>query len=207
VARVACQSCHIPAIARHTPTKVEWYWNEAGQDISPIPVDEFGKETYNKKKGRFVWDMNVRPELRWSDGQWKRVVLNVNDRYTELPAVLAEPTADINTAGAKLYPFKKMIGKQAADASNKTILVPHLFGMGPGPNPYWAKYDWDLALAEGAAYAGQKYSGSYQWIDTVMYLSVNHEVAPASQALSCNACHFGGIDFTELGYEGDPLDD
>ena len=207
VERIACQTCHIPAFSRQSPTKMEWYWDEAGQDVDPIPVDQYGKETYNKLKGRFVWGMNVRPELRWYDGQWKRVMINVNDQYTELPAVLAEPTADIDTPGAKLYPFKKMIGKQAADQNNQTLLVPHLFGMGPGPNPYWAVFDWDLALAEGAAYAGQTYTGDYEFIDTVMYLSVNHEVAPASQALSCNACHSGGIDFTALGYSGDPRDD
>jgi hypothetical protein len=98
-----------------------------------------------------------------------------------------------------------MIGRQAADAVNQTMLVPHLFGMGPGENPYWAKYDWDLALAEGAAYAGQDYSGEYEFVDTVMYLSINHEIAPKEEARGCGDCHFGGIDFTTLGYDGDPM--
>ena len=35
--RLACQVCHIPAIARHTPTKTEWYWETAG-DADRTPV-------------------------------------------------------------------------------------------------------------------------------------------------------------------------
>lgn len=31
--RLACQVCHIPAIAREVSTKVEWYGSDAGQDI------------------------------------------------------------------------------------------------------------------------------------------------------------------------------
>ena len=27
---VACQTCHIPAIAREEPTKVTWDWSQAG---------------------------------------------------------------------------------------------------------------------------------------------------------------------------------
>ena len=59
-----------------------------------------------------------------------------------------------------IYPFKKMIGNQPADAGvgNQTILVPHLFGTVGGPNPYWGKYDWNLALEDGAAVTGQTYT-------------------------------------------------
>ena len=59
--RLACQVCHIPAIARKISTKVEWYWSDAGQNISPIPIDpETGRPTYDKKKGTFVWANDVR---------------------------------------------------------------------------------------------------------------------------------------------------
>lgn len=201
---VSCEACHIPAFARTTPTKTEWYWDEAGQDIDPIPTDEYGKATYDKKKGRFVWGKNVRPELKWFNGKWKRMIIGENDQYTSTPVMLAEPVGDISDLSAKLYPFKKMIGKQPADANNQTMLVPHLFGMAGGENPYWAKYDWDLALAEGAAAAGQTYTGEYEFVDTVMYLRVSHEIAPKEQALDCEDCHAGGIDFQALGYEDDP---
>ena len=124
--------------------------------------------------------------------------------------VLGEPTADYTTAGAMIYPFKKMVGNQVADANNNTMLVPHLFGLKGGDNPYWGKYDWDLALRDGAAYTDQTYSGEFQFVDTVMYLTVNHEIAPKEEALGmdsdCLNCHFlEQIDWTELGWTDDPV--
>ncbi|MGI9341832.1 MAG: tetrathionate reductase family octaheme c-type cytochrome [Gammaproteobacteria bacterium] len=207
---LACQTCHIPAFAREQSTKVEWYWANAGQDMDPIPVDPAtGRPTYDKKKGTFVWANNVRPTLRYHDGKWNKMLINENDQYTTVPVVLGEPAADHTDPGAMIYPFKKMIGNQVADANNNTMLVPHLFGMKGGGNPYWAKYDWNLALQDGAARTGQTYSGDYEFVDTVMYLTVNHEVAPADQAYgvddNCSDCHFTGqIDWSELGWSGDP---
>ena len=206
-AKIACQTCHIPTFARVVSTKVEWYWEDAGKDIAPIPTDPVtGRPTYDKKKGTFVWANNVKPELMWSNGKWDRMFIGENDKYTSTPVVLAKPVGALDDGVSKIYPFKKMVGTQPADLHNKTMLVPHLFGGLGGPNPYWAKYDWHLALVDGAAYAGQTYTGEYEFVDTVMYLSVNHEIAPKAQALgnSCDDCHDGGIDFTKLGYPGDP---
>ncbi|RMF85533.1 MAG: tetrathionate reductase family octaheme c-type cytochrome [Planctomycetota bacterium] len=207
--RIACQTCHIPTFSRTQATKMEWYWDEAGEDRTDIP-EQFGKPTYDKKKGRFVWDMNVRPAYRWYNGKWTRKVVNVSDTYTEAgteddPVVLAAPTATADDPDAKLYPFKRFIGRQIADTTEKRMIVPHLFGMGPGPNPFWAKFDWGLAAEEGAAYAGQPFSGDWGFVNTVSYLSINHEVAPADQALSCEDCHGVASFWEEIGIE-DPLD-
>ena len=210
---LACQVCHIPTFARFTSTKVEWKWSDAGLDappegvVTPDPVT--GRDTWAKKKGSFVWANNVRPTLRYHDGTWNKTIINVNDQYTELPAVLGAPAADRDTQGAMIYPFKKMVGNQPADANNNTILVPHLFGMKGGPNPFWVSYDWNLALQDGASYAGQTYTGEFEFIDTIMYLAVNHEIAPKEQAYGmdgdCLDCHGGDqIDWTELGLDGDP---
>lgn len=214
--RVACETCHLPAFARALPTKVEWYWNEAGQNIDPIPTDEFGKATYDKMKGRFVWDMNVRPAYHWYDGNWERKVIGLNDTYTEAgtaadPVILAEPTANANTAGARVYPFKLMIGRQPADTVNKRIVTPHLFGKSDNlPHPYWVDYDWKLALIDGANYTGVPFD-SESWtvengfVNTAMYYRVAHEIPPASQALSCEACHGVAAFWQQLGIP-DPLE-
>ena len=214
---LACQVCHIPAIAREVATKVEWYWSEAGDpDRVPVVDPETNRADYNKMKGEFVWKKNVRPELRYFDGKWKKALIGVNDVFPAgESAVLAEPAADRNTPGAKIYPFKKMIGNQAvgydADANTWKFIVPHLFGAPGGPNAYWSKYDWDLALQDGALYTEQSYTpGSNVFAETEMLLSVNHEVAPKEQALGfeadCADCHGGGkIDWEALGCDGDPL--
>ena len=209
--RLACQVCHIPAIARKISTKTEWYWSDAGQDISPIPVDpETGRATYNKLKGSFVWENDVRPTLRYANGKWNRMVVGVSDKYDAEPISLADPVGGYEDPAAMIYPFKLMIGNQPVDPETKTVVVPHLFGTTGGPNPYWGKFDWNLAIIDGAVVTGQDYSGSYKFADTTMLLSVNHEIAPAENALgmgsNCGDCH--GTDFIDwdaLGWTKDPM--
>jgi octaheme c-type cytochrome (tetrathionate reductase family) len=210
---LACQVCHIPQIARKLPTKTEWYWATAGDLDAEIPTDPVTlKPLYDPMKGNFAWGLNVRPSLLYSDGKWEKALIGANDVFPgatpENPAVLAKPTADHTTPGAMIYPFKRMIGNQPADAANDKILSPHLFGLKGGPNPYWAKYDWNLALQDGAAYTNQPYSGDYYFIDTEMFLSVNHEVAPKEMAYGnnlCDDCHLEGqIDWSLLGYSANP---
>jgi hypothetical protein len=205
--RVACQTCHIPAFSRALPTVMEWYWKEAGQDVSPIPTDAYGKDTYDKKKGRFVWGKDVKPTYLWYNGKTRRYMLDSGDSTAQQPVTIAIPDGNIADASAKIYPYKRMIGNQPGDAVNKFLLVPHLFGAAAGPNAYWKAFNWSTALTEGAVAAGQNYSGSYEWVNTVMYLGVNHEVAPKEQALDCLDCHNSarrGFDFKALGYAGNP---
>jgi len=211
--RLACQTCHIPAFARNTSTKVEWYWEDAGQDIDPIPVDTTtnpNRPTYDKKKGTFVWANDVRPTLRWFNGKYTKALINSNDTFVSQPANLADPQGNRNDPNAMIYPFKEMIGNQPYDTDDNQILVPHLFGMGGGANPYWVAYDWNLALQDAAAITGQGYSGNFGFADTVMYLSVNHEIAPKEQAFgfggNCGDCHINGaIDWPALGWTDDPV--
>jgi hypothetical protein len=112
-----------------------------------------------------------------------------------------------------IYPFKKMVGKQPADRVENIVLVPHLFPGSDGPNAYWKNFEWGPALQDGANQTGQPYSGEFFFVETVNYLSVNHEVAPKEDAYGyggvegCTDCHTGGqVDFTLLGCTGDPLD-
>lgn len=200
---IACQTCHIPAFSRQQPTKIEWYWSTAG-DASRVPVnDEFGKPDYDKMKGNFVWGKNVEPELAWWNGSFTRMV--IGDVYASEPVDLGSPVGDIDDAQAKIYPFKRMVGDQPADTVRKVLAVPHLWGPSGGANPYWTKYDWALAISEGMAKAGLEYSGTFGFVDTFMYMAIDHEVAPKTQARGCMDCHGGAIDFTALGYDGDPM--
>jgi octaheme c-type cytochrome (tetrathionate reductase family) len=209
---LACQVCHIPAIARAISTKTEWYWSDAGQNVDPIPVDpESGRPTYDKKKGTFVWEYDVRPTLRYANGKWKRPVVGVNDKYTSTPIDLGSPVGDYTDPKAKIYPFKLMKGNQPVDPVTKTIMVPHLFGTVSGPNPYWGKFDWSLALEDGAVYTGQDFSGEHAFESTTMLLSVNHEIAPKEEALgmntNCGDCHSSDhIDWPALNWSADPMD-
>lgn len=210
--RLACQVCHIPAFARGAvSTKTEWYWADAGLPTNPNAEDQdaAGNPTWDRKKGSFVWGNNVRPTLRYFDGTWEKFLVGQNDVYTSVPAVLAEPVGDYTDPEAMIYPFKKMIGNQPADANNQTVLVPHLFGPAGDTDKFWGNWDWNNALQFAANVTGQPYTGDYEFVDTVMYLTVNHEIAPKEQAYgfnnACNDCHFSDqIDWTELGWTDDP---
>ena len=208
--RLACQVCHIPAIARAISTKTEWYWSDAGQDVDPIPIDPVsGRPTYDKMKGSFVWSYDVRPVLRYSNGKWNRKVVGANDKYDSVPIDLGSPVGDYDDPNAMIYPFKLMLGNQPVDPVTRTILVPHLFGTATGPSPYWGKYDWTGSLIDGAVYSGQEFSGTHVFEETRMLLSVNHEIAPAEDALGyygCIDCHGSRvIDWQVLGWSEDPM--
>jgi len=197
--KVACQTCHIPIYAKGLPTKIYWDWSQAGMD-KPVPKDQYGKETFNKKKGAFKWAKDIQPEYLWYNGTEKRYLLGdkVNkEGVTELNY----PLGNRDDANAKIYPFKVMRGKQIADAENNYLIVPHLWG------GFWKYFDWDRAAREGMQTVGLPYSGKYTFVETVMYWRVNHEVAGKDKALRCLDCHGenGRMDWKALGYEGSPV--
>jgi hypothetical protein len=232
--RLACQVCHIPTFSRKVATYVDWRWSQAGFTPptgstethpagcakTPTGVAADGvtqRTTYNKMKGCFTWATNVRPTLRYYDGKWNRMIAGFNDKWTTQPVDLGSPSASYKDVAAKIYPFKKMTGNQVADKGNKTMFVPHLFGTAAGPNAYWSKYDWVGSLTDAANYlpaynaGAQVFSGAYEFVETVMLLKVDHEVAPKEMAYGrnngCADCHFSGqIDWTALGWTKDPAD-
>jgi hypothetical protein len=189
----------------------EWYWSEAG-DLERVPVlHEDGRPDYDPKKGEFVWTSNVRPVLRYHNGKWNRVMIGVNDQRPEDPVVLASPAADRSDPDAMIFPFKKMIGNQVADAGNDTVLVPHLFkATAAMPNPYWGIYDWPLSVWDAVGYpTGQTFTGEHKFVATEALLAVDHEVAPKQDAFGangeCSDCHGQGqIDWAALGWDQDP---
>ncbi len=200
---IACQTCHIPEFAREVPTKMYWDWSKAGQDIDPIPTDEYGKETYNKKKGEFIWEKNVTPTYAWFNGSFDKYFLG-DEIEPEGVTVLSSPLGERYDPDSKIYPFKIHLAKQISDAQYNYLIIPDLFG---GENSYWATYDWDKASSAGMEYVDMPYSGQYEFVETALYESINHEVAPKEGALQCKECHLddGAMDFAALGYEGDPM--
>ena len=201
--RVACETCHIPSFAKDRPTKVWWDWSTAGKDVKPEEVqkDKYGQKLYDKMKGDFRWEKDVVPAYFWYDGSVDRVLMG--DRIDPSKVVkLSSARGDRKDPASKITPFKVMRGKQAYDAENKTVAVVNVFG----PEGYWAKYDWNGAIAGGMKAAGQPYSGKFGWIETSMVWPVHHMVSPKAKALKCADCHGekGRLDWKGLGYDGDP---
>jgi hypothetical protein len=192
-ARLACQTCHIPAISRKVATYTDWRWSSAGLAARPADcateplgpdAQGIGRPTWVQIKGCFKWGTSVRPVLRFHNGTWNRRVMGVSDKFAtatgtaESPVDLGSPAATYTDADAMIYPFKKMTGNQPAgptpdDPAVSTVLVPHLWGKVTGPNPFWRPagvttgfFNWDLSLIDGAAY-----SGSYKAENQQVYTS------------------------------------
>lgn len=203
VSSVACETCHIPAFAREEPTKTWWDWSSAGQN-RPEKTDALGMPVYDKKKGDFRWENNVVPDYHWHNGQAEYYQLGEPiDPYEAVQ--INRLSGKKEDPAAKITPFKLMRGKQIYDAENNYLITPKLFG----PDGYWATFNWGSAAELGMAESNLPYSGKYGFIETAMYLPVNHMVAPAKESLRCADCHTQKeskkLDWKALGYEDDPM--
>jgi hypothetical protein len=190
--KVACQSCHIPTIARVNPTKMWWDWSTAGIKKNGKPYTEkgeFAKPTYTTKKGHFVWAKNVMPEYFWFNGSIEH--LTVKDSIDPSKLVqINRPVGDRDDTNARIFPFKVHRAKLPYDKVNKNLVIPHLFPKGKeDKDAYWKGYDWNKAIAFGMEYAGLKYSGEYDFIETAYVFPSTHMVAPKNNVVACTECH------------------
>lgn len=193
--KVACQTCHVPIMAKANPTKMRWDWSKAGRKNDkgkPLTIKgklEDGTEvvTYMGKKGEFQWARNIEPEYYWYNGSI--AATTVSDKIDPSGVVKVNKLhGDYNDPDALIMPFKVHRGKQPYDKLNNTFVIPKLFGK-KGTGAYWAEYDWNKAIKAGMEYAGAPYSGEYDFVETEMYWLVSHMIAPKEESLQCEECH------------------
>ncbi len=177
VKRIACQTCHIPAIARDPK-------------FPTISARDWTKPVLNAETGLYgpthTFASNMKPEYRW----WNRVM--------EVPPV---PVGSLSDPKSKITPWKETKYTVIADkATGKVIYIK--------AGLYAIAGDAGAAAKKGAEDAKQPYSGEWKGEAEVMYLSLNHQVAPKSEALKCNTCHSskGVLDFKALGYSTDQIE-
>ena len=197
---IACQTCHIPRFAKVSPTVTMWDWSKSGDGDKLISKTENREELLSRKKGLLIKEQNVRPTYLWYNGKHRRYLEGDPVKFDDMNC-LNPPDGDIHDASARITPFKNMRGVEPADAEYGYLIVPKLFHGG-----YFTHFDWVKAAEQGMAAAGMKFSGKVLFVDTCMRWRINHEVAPAKDALSCLDCHRpdGVMDFKKLGYAGDP---
>ena len=185
--RVACQTCHIPEMARELPTKMTWDWSTAGKlrdGKTYSTKDEFGKKDYLSIKGSFTWAKNVQPEYFWYNGTIKSVTAaDMIDPGDEV--AVSWPVGGPQDKNSRIAPFKVHRGRQPYDKVHKTLLVPLL----SGNDGYWKTLDWQGALAKGQAANGLPYSGEFDFVDTTYVFPTTHMVAPKEKTLACTECH------------------
>jgi len=181
--RIACQTCHIPAIARDPkmPTITERDWTKPVLNSASGFFGPTGSlyDPTNKVAN------NVMPEYRW----WNRMML-----------VPPEPVGSKNDPKAKIFPWNKVTYTVIGDAAtDKVIFIKS--------GVYAVTGDVAAAAKKGAEDAKQNYSGQWKGLKETMFFSLNHQVAGKSEALKCMDCHGakGRMDWKALGYEGDPM--
>ncbi len=194
---LACQACHIPALARKQATKTYWDWSEAGDSLR-----KEDKHSYLKIKGSFIYEKGVIPEYRWFNGLADRYILGDKMDPDSLTPI-NKPKGNIHDPKAKIWPFKIHHAKQPYDSKLNHLLQPKTIGK----EGYFTAFDWQKALELGSEIAGLPYSGEYGFTETTMYWPSTHMVAPKSQALQCKECHSpdGRMDWEALGFPGDPI--
>jgi octaheme c-type cytochrome (tetrathionate reductase family) len=220
--KVACETCHVPKMAPEKATKMWWDWSKAGEKTAEgKPFTRDGEvrtasgtekvQTYNTKKGEFIWAADIVPEYIWFNGRVEHTFMGdkIDDKTParelcththgkhdlideDKPVVFINRIdTDYSDPQARIKPVKIHRGIQPYDPVNKTLVIPKLFpGSGPDKgNAYWKAFDWGRSIEAGMAYAGLEYSGEYDWIQTEMIWPLSHMVKPAAEAVACGECH------------------
>jgi octaheme c-type cytochrome (tetrathionate reductase family) len=208
--RVACQTCHIPAMARgNKATKTWWDWKTAGEKnpdgTDKVLKDAGGNVIYHTKKGSFVWERDLVPEYAWVNGGVTYTTLESTVTGDEVVSINSLHGA-LNDPSSRIMPVKHFRGVQPFDSGSATLAVPHLFPYDANDtSALWKSYDWTASLTEGQSSVGRTFVGPVDWVETEMFWVQNHMVAPKEQALTCTDCHTprGRLDFAGLGYAAD----
>ncbi|MEA2116738.1 MAG: MopE-related protein [Thermodesulfobacteriota bacterium] len=175
VARVSCQTCHIPTYAKvATETHRDWRRSHDGSLADGVsgPGHPFT-----------VKDSNLIPEYRF----WNRMSDNVllgdiavfDDQKGTYPT--SRPAGDIEDG--KLYPFKYKTATQPMTSSDNRLIALDTFEY------IKVSGNVETAIEKGLINMGYPAGESYEWIDTDTYQMLNHGVNPASNALQCSSCH------------------
>ncbi len=213
---VACETCHIPAIARgETKTRVLWDWSSAGEvDRRRQPYvdkEKDGTVTYASEKGHFAWAADFQPALVWSDGQLVThrpgdVVPGIATgdvdaledaaregdpeaiaaAFSEAPWIAAYG-GDPASETSRIAPVKVMNSVVPIDEESRALVSAQFAGR--GRDALWNDFRWEDAVEAGMKEAGAAFSGDVAFARVRQMIPVNHMVAPADQALGCTSCH------------------
>ena len=190
--KIACQTCHIPTIARGgVATRMTWDWSTAGKlDPSGKALEKRvnGNLVYHGKRGNFTYGENIKPEYIWFNGDVKYHLLDEKIKLNEDGFVPINDFGGSPDDGkSRIWPVKVFRGKQPYDPVRQTLVVPHTTGQ--NDDAYWKKFDWEKSISAGMISAGQPFSGDVDFIKTQMSWPITHMVAPAKDAVGCVECH------------------
>ena len=194
-AKIACQTCHIPAFARGgVPTKMVWDWSTAGKrgpDGKPlVKKNAEGYDVYLGIKGDFTWASDVKPEYVWFNGSIRYTLADEKLDPSKGPVWINRFEGSANDGKSKIWPVKVFRAKQPWDPVNRRLAITHLAGN--DDTAYWTNLDWKKAVGAGMSAVGAPFSGEVGFIETYSTWPITHMVAPKTEALKCADCHSPG---------------
>ncbi|MEN8177034.1 MAG: tetrathionate reductase family octaheme c-type cytochrome [Pseudomonadota bacterium] len=196
VEKVACETCHIPRIARGgVATKVDWDWRTAGKTKNGQGYKEKNytqgngehRATYKSIKGSFKYGENLVPHYAWFDGQMLYTTIDTQFDPSSGPVEINGFKGSPDDPNSRIWPFKQMHTVQPYDKGNNTLVYMHLWG--DDDTSFWGNYDFGKAIKVGMQKYNLPYSGEYDFVDTYSYWPITHMVAPKEDALDCGECH------------------
>ena len=189
--RIACQTCHVPKIARGgVPTKVFWNWQTSGKLNNGKPIvtkDAKGHVTYDSRKGDFTLAEDFPPEYTWFNGDVQYTLLGDKVTKSDRPIGINRLSGSPTDGKSLIWPVKIFRGIQPYDPVNQTLVTPHVAG--DDDTAYWKNFGWEKAIATGMQTSNAPFSGQVDFIKTQMSWPITHMVAPKEKALACAECH------------------
>lgn len=203
VDRVACQTCHIPFVARGgVDTMVHWDWRTAGNAKGNSEVPDILRESghfsekmsfkHSSTHGTSIWAGNITPRYAWFNG--KVEYLSPKDPLGDVAiAHVNRVFGDANDPNARIWPFKRMFAMMPYDPVNKNLVVNHLNkSNSDDKEAFEVSSDWKRSVTAGMKAVEIPFSGEVGFIRAVMNFPLTHMVAPKEQALQCRDCHRNG---------------
>ncbi len=182
VARVACQSCHIPTYGKWE-TETHRAWDTHHDGSSAYGPDTTPGHPHSERA------TNLTPVLRF----WNRASENalLLDPAMTNPETGRYPTSLPlgNVTEGMLTPFKYKTASQPKTAEVPGTLIAvdtweYIKGSG----------NIDLAIESGLSMMGYPASTPYEWVETETFQMINHGVNPVAGVADCAFCHQGNMD-------------
>jgi hypothetical protein len=185
VARVACQTCHIPTYAKNASDTTA---NEATETHRTWLSSTSTAVPYHPASTKAN---NLTPKYRF----WNRYSYNyvlgeaaqIDPKTGAYPTSRPDGAVDDTSPDNKLYPFKYKTAEQPMRDKTKELIAldTNIYFRSPD-----AQNRATLAVKAGILNMGYNPENeAFSWVMTDTFQLLNHQVSPPSQALNCAACH------------------
>ena len=179
LARVACQTCHIPVFAKNANDTPADEKTEVHRDwLLPHPTASGAIHPTPTMAG------NQDPRYAWWNGFSSSYLLGDPAQVDPLTGYIptSRPEGAVDDNNAKLYPFKYKTANQPLLSSENLLIA-------LDTSVYFVSGNADDSIRSGLANMGYPEGSPYEWVWTDTMQLITHEVPPSSQALQCSDCH------------------